>query len=134
KEVDRFPNTRALATIQGPFGSQRFALTGPTTVVVDIANVADRDRNGLEEVISEITSMDLHGTSIAGPVTIRIRDAATPPFKHSLGRIEEQRNATPRVLDLPPFAANGSAVSTFDVYFEVEIGGQIGRASCREGV
>jgi hypothetical protein len=123
-EVDYFPNTRAEIEVIHPFlGTDIVTLTGPTTIHVDLGSLADTDGNGREEVPSEIVSMALTGTSgLFGPMTMRVRPAGNYPFKHSRGKIEENNNANPGILNVPPFAS-GTAHSHFDVFFEVEIGG-----------
>lgn len=121
-EVDFFPNSKAEVTINTPFGPDTVELTGPTTVIVDIGNVADTDGDGREQVQTEIVQMELTGTStLLGPVTVRLRDPNKHPFQRSTGEIEETINNTPGVLDIPPFTATGTAESFFDVFFEVEV-------------
>jgi hypothetical protein len=92
------------------------SLTGPTEVDVffeeDEGDADDDGGNGLEEVETEIVSMTLTGVSqIAGPITVR---------ESSLRRTV---NNTPGLLDVNPFAP-GTADSFFDVFFEIEVGGQ----------
>ncbi len=81
----------------------------------------DNSGNGLEEVETEMAALDLSGSGpTLGPVNMRLR-----PGIRSLGEIEEQTNMTPGKLDLPPFTATGTADSSFDIFFEVEFGGQV---------
>lgn len=103
-------------------------LTGPTTVFVffnenkDTGSATDTDGDGLDQVQTEIVSMELTGISeTLGPVTVRVRSGNKDPFIRSTGEIEETVNRTLGVLDLPPFTSTGRAGSFFDVYFEVEI-------------
>ncbi len=120
-ELDEFKETEVRMTIEGPFGDQRVTLRGPTTIWVDIGNVADTDSNGREEVQAEILSMNLTGSSTIGPINARLRPADKRPFLRTLGVIEENVNATPGVLDVPPFTSAGTASSFFEVYFEIEV-------------
>jgi hypothetical protein len=94
-------------------------------VVVGIQNVADTDGDGREQVPTEIVHMELTGMSSMGPVIVRVRDRNRHPNRRSTGEIEETRNTQSGRLDLPPFALTGTADSFFDVFFEVEVGGQV---------
>ncbi|HVE83137.1 MAG TPA: hypothetical protein VND93_09840, partial [Myxococcales bacterium] len=123
-ELDELQDTTAQMTVEGPFGSQRISLSGPTTIVADICHVGDTDGNGLEQVKTEIVAMDLHGFSLIGPVSVKLRDPGQHPNQRSVGEIEEQVNATPGVLDVPPFTSTGRANSYFDVYFEADVAGR----------
>lgn len=120
-EIDTFPHTLAQMTLQYPDMSvETINLTGPTTVFVDIPNdgtAEDTDQDGLDQVPTEILSMNLTGFGSIGPVTM------TLDSRHrTVGEIEENANNTPGKLDLPPFAVSGSASSFFDVFFEVTVG------------
>jgi hypothetical protein len=123
-EVDQFTNTVAEITIQLPTGgSEVVTLSGPTTVNVFIGpngEAGDSDGNGLDDVATEMVQLDLQGNSSLGPVAIHL-DPAHP----SVGKIEEEVNNTPGILDVPPFTPTGKAHSFFDVFLELEIGGAI---------
>jgi len=99
------------------------ALSGPTTVSVDLGSLADSDSDGKEQVPTEMLQLELQGVSPDfGPVKVRLRDSALDPFNRTLGQIEESANLIPGTLDLPPFNPNGPAAdSFFDVYVEVEL-------------
>jgi VCBS repeat-containing protein len=84
--------------------------TGITVVEIDLGSLADSDGNGLEEVSAEITMMELTGDQGGGYVLLRLRGPA-------VGKIEELTNNTSGVLDIPPFAPSGTAVSTFEFHF-----------------
>lgn len=100
-------------------------LLGPTLVHAGIGNIGDNDSDGREEVAAEIVSMDLAGTSnLLGPVAVRVRPATSHPLAASVGEIEEQLNNTPNTLDTQPFTPTGSSDNFFDVFFEVDLGGQ----------
>ena len=122
-EHDSFETTTALIQLVGSV-PQAFILKGPSKADVFFegrkeGDARDDDGDGLDEVSTELVSMDLAG----GGVTLRVRDAAASPFGRSRGQIEEKINATPNQLDLDPFH-KGDANSFFDVFFEIEVGGQ----------
>jgi len=123
-EIDKFPITYAQITIQLPTGASEVVnLSGPTTVQVGIApngGAADTDGDGLDQVSTEMTQLDLQGTSSLGPVHVGL-DPAHP----TLGQIEEKANNTPGILDVPPFAATGTADSFFDVFYAITVGNQV---------
>ena len=77
--------------------------------------------NGLDEIETEIVQLELVGDSSLGPVTLRINSMSP-----SLGRLEEQVNDNPGLLDVDPFAP-GDASSLFDVLVELEVND----SSCR---
>jgi hypothetical protein len=121
-EIDHFPNSTAFMQILTPLGFEPVILTGPTTVQVNLFTLGDGDEDGLEEVQTEIISMELRGTSTLGDMVVRIRNETSPPNQKTLGEIEEMENTQLQRLDLPPFAPNGTATSFFDVFFEIQIG------------
>jgi hypothetical protein len=100
-------------------------MTGPTTVAVYFEGATegaavDHDGDGFDEVATEMLDLDLTGFSpLLGPVHLTLN-----PDIASMGLIEEATNNTPGVLDIPPFAATGTATSFFDIYFQVEVGNQ----------
>jgi hypothetical protein len=126
-EIDSFPDSRALVGIQLPDGAvENLLLSGPTTVEVHLGNLADTDGDAREQVPTEMVQLELTGLNpTLGLVSLRLRDPSLPPFRRSTGQIEENVNNTPGILDVPPFAPGGTADSFFDVFFEVEVGGQI---------
>src|SRR5204863_7686240 len=73
--------------------------------------------NGLDDVATEMTKLELKGVSSLGPVLVTL-----DPNKKTFGQIEEKANNTPGILDVPPFAATGTADSFFDVNFEIHVG------------
>ena len=86
--------------------------TGITVVEVDLGSLGDSDSNGLEEVSAEIIMMELTGDHGGEAVLLWLNNP-------SVGKIEELTNNTSGVLDLPPFAASGTAVSTFEFNFSL---------------
>lgn len=130
REVDSFPNTSALFELAGPFGTDRVRLTGPSTVNVVIGpngEASDTDGDGFDQVPTELVQFSLTGTSsVLGNLSVEIRDPGADPFQHSLGEIEESSNATPGILDIPPFAPGGTASTFFDVFFELYVDGPLG--------
>jgi hypothetical protein len=114
-EVDEFPDSEAELTLEMPDGSLvPVTLSGPTVVHVFFDD-------GFDEVDTEIVSLELTGSSPSvGPVSVN-----QSSLRRSVGEIEENQNATPGTLDLPPFGSQGfMADSFFDVFFEIEVGGQ----------
>jgi len=125
-EIDFFPDTLAVAELLTPFGSSEIiSLRGPTTVEVDLAAIGDSDGDTREQVPTEMVQLDLTGNSTLGPVSLRLRDPSQSPFQRTVGEIEELNNNTNGVLDLPPFTETGHADSFFDVFFEIEVAGQL---------
>ena len=82
------------------------SLGGPT-LITRLNKPSDKDGDGLDEINTELVAMELTG----GGVTV-----VQSPIDESLGKIEEQVNVVPGVLDFP-------ANSYFDVFFEVEVPG-----------
>jgi hypothetical protein len=88
---------------------------GPTE-----GSAEDDTGNGKEEVITELVELNLRGFSEGLGSVHLVLNTNLP----SLGQMEEDDNNTVGVLDVPPFAASGTVESFFDVYFQIEIGGQ----------
>ncbi len=124
KEIDVFSKTFAQITLQYPNQeTETVTLTGPTTVEVNISAIgeaSDNDGDGRDEVSSEIVSMELRGMSSMGLVKVRLDSNY-----QSVGQIEEFANATPGILDIPPFRPTGTADSFFDVFFEIQVEGMV---------
>lgn len=81
----------------------------------------DGDGDGLDGVNTEIVVLDLAGSSPnLGIVNMRLA-----PDISSVGKMEELVNNTDGILDIPPFALEGSVDSFFDMFFELEIGGVV---------
>jgi len=123
-EVDEFEFWEAEIELIHPSGIREIIpLRGPTTVHVFFegseGDADDDNGNGRDEVETEIVSMNLTGNSSLGPLKIRLN-----PDVPSGGLIEENQNNNPGLLDVDPFAP-GNADSFFDVFFEIEIGGQV---------
>ncbi len=126
-EIDVFPNSLAQIVLQTPNGPETVTLAGPTTVEVVIppnGMAADTDGNGLDQVPTTMTQLDLRGSSSLGPVHVRL-----DPNRATFGQIEEQQNNTPGTLDVNPFTPTGLADSFFDVFFEIEVGGNVLRTA-----
>ena len=124
-EVDVFEDTTAVITLIDltSGAEEEVDLRGPTTVHVffegaNEGDAVDDDGDGLEEVQAEIVSLNLTGGSSLGQVRVRQRSDVA-----SLGQIRELVNNTSGLLDIDPFAP-GDAASFFDVFFEIEVGGQ----------
>ncbi len=119
-------------TLTSPDGRHELIdVTGPMEMDVYFegpreGDAQDDDGDNLDEVEIEIISLNLSGSSSAHG-TIKLKTNAAFP---SIGGIEETTNPLPGRLDLPPFGNGGSpANSFFDVFVEVEIGGQTHRAT-----
>jgi len=80
----------------------------------------DNDLDGREEVQTEMVQLTCGLSPRLGPVHVRLN-----PNLRSLGELEEATNNTPGVLDVKPFTTTGAADSFFDIFFEVEVGGQL---------
>lgn len=80
----------------------------------------DDDTDGLDEVMVKVVDLDLRGRSSLGPVRVTLH-----PVIMSTGEIEERVNNAPGTLELPPFTPTGSATSFLDIYYQVEVGGQV---------
>ena len=126
-EVDPFDFSRVRLEITKPGGSTEFVdLSGFSSMYtvfsfVHEGDASDGDSDGRDEVDTEMAALDLSGTGPTfGPVNMRLR-----PGIRSLGEIEELTNNNPGKLDIPPFTPTGSADSFFDVFCEIEIGGQV---------
>ncbi len=121
-EVDDFPDSELTVHISTPDGSEAVRVNGDTTVKVNLAEIGDTDDDGLEQVPTHVTEMQLTGTSeLYGSVSITFREASEDPGQAPVGEIEERVNDTPGVLDVPPFTETGVADSFFDIAFEVTL-------------
>ncbi len=123
-EFDNFPYWEARMELISPAGVHEIVeLTGKAVQNVFIGSEGiadDSDSNLLDEVMTSLVSMELAGMTLSHkPVLVRLNTISPP-----VGTIEEHINATPGILDLPPFTDVGSADSFFDVFFEIEIDGQ----------
>lgn len=124
-EIDVFDSSwgeMELVNLSG--GSELIEVSGPTTVAVFFERAEgqawDNDSDGRDEVQTEMLSLSLTGESTMGPVKVRL----DPDFS-AAGLIEEITNSTPGTLDLPPFTDVGSASSFLDLFFEIEVLGQL---------
>jgi len=122
-ETDVFLQSAAEISFVDPItgDSQRNWLTGITVVEVDLGSLGDSDGDGLEEVSAKIIMMDLADSSDHLVITVWSESVYLPIFSH--GKIEELTNNTLNVLDIPPFAAGGTAVSTFGFDFKLLLEG-----------
>jgi len=126
RQVDYFARSEARVEVSTPFGDDVVTLTGPTMVHVDLFRLGDDDENDLEEVPTEMVEMNLAGVSQQfGPIELRLRRRTGSPFQRTLGIIEEISNDATGVLEIPPYTGIGAATSSFDVFFEVVVAGNI---------
>jgi hypothetical protein len=118
---DTLADAHAEVDLTGPWGTETIALNGPANMASTL-HALSADFFGAEFVPTELTQLELTGNSLnAGPVTLRVRPATSSPYQRSVGRITEFANATPGVLDLPPFAPSGTASLQINTWLEVEI-------------
>jgi hypothetical protein len=109
--------------IIGPIGVEEVIPNYPAGAVWEVyfegteGSADDDNINGLDEVETEMTSLQLTGNSpFMGVVELGLN-----PFIPSLGGIEENVNTTPDWLDVAPFTAGGTASVYLGIYFEVTI-------------
>ena len=105
--------------------SEAISLSGSSTAHVFFegpteGDAFDDNNDGFDEVATELVAMNLTGTSSLGPIEVRLN-----PIVASPGMIEEDANAAPGTLDLPPFQATGSAEAFYDVFLEIEFLGMV---------
>jgi hypothetical protein len=120
-----YQNSTFTLTVQSPFDTtELITFSGPSQIMDGIGpNGAAQDTggNGLDDVKIQITSLSMTGTSTTlgfGAGTLNL--GQIPP---SQGRLEEQSNATPGILDIQPYTPAGSATAFFDVFFELDFPG-----------
>ena len=121
-EVDPFDHSKAqIELVMFDGSSEIIDMTGTSTMEVYFegpteGSAFDDDGDNLDDVQTEMTALNLTGTSSMGPVFMRLR-ASLP----TVGEMEEIANNTPGTLDVRPFSSNGTVDSFFDVYVELEI-------------
>ena len=125
-EIDQFDHSRCQLDLQMPTGAvERVNLSGSSTMAVYFegtteGSASDDDGDSLDEVQTEMTALNLDGYSPSlGPLRM-ILSSSEP----TTGQMEETANNTPGVLDVPPFTPVGTIDSFFDVFLEIEMGGQ----------
>ena len=129
-ETDVFATSVAVVTLNFPTpSSEKVVLTGTTTIQAIVGQngeALDTDNDGLDQVQTEIIQMDLSGNnSTLGSVSLRLRNSSNHPFQKTNGEIEENTNIQAGKLDISPFAASGNGTGFFDVFFEIEFGGNV---------
>ncbi len=125
-EIDQFDHSRCQLDLQMPTGAvERVNLSGSSTMAVYFegtteGSASDDDGDSLDEVRTEMTALNLDGYSPSlGPLRMILSS-----FLPTIGQMEETANNTPGVLDVPPFTPVGTIDSFFDVFLEIEMGGQ----------
>lgn len=108
-----------------PDGSvHRLSLSGPATARTQVGpngEASDSDADGLDDVATELVSLNLSGMDpVLGQVTMSLDSS---PGVASAGAIEEFANNTPGVLDIAPFTTTGTAAGFFDVWFQIDVPG-----------
>src|SRR5262249_7098337 len=122
---DTFPNTFAQVTLlKADNSTEQVTLQGPTTVHVIIGpngQTTQTNSTGRDQVDTEMVQLSLTGSSSMGAVSLNL-----DPGHRTLGKITEQQNVTPGILDVRPFNPNPAlrADSFFDVFAELHVAGQ----------
>jgi len=117
--LEQFPKSVAQIGIATATGTETVTLTGVTGIQTDIGSLAAAD--GLDQAPAQIFEMELTGTStLLGPITMRLPNPETPPFRFSSGQIRESANSRPGVLEIPPYTSTGTGEGSFDVFFDIE--------------
>lgn len=126
-EIDPFEFTRVnLEILKVGSGAENVELNGFSSLYVPFGSSGDgycndSDGDDLDDVEAEIVALDLAGSSPnLGMVGMRMKSDP-----RSLGVMEEWTNNTDGILDIPPFALVGSVNSFFDIYFDLEIEGEV---------
>src|SRR6266568_9334830 len=126
-EIDTFQYSLAQITLAMPgHVNETVVLAGSSIVNVLIGpngEAVDSNNNGLDDVKTVMTSLNLQGMSSMGPVQVTL-----DPTRPTLGQIEESANNVPGILEVPPFAP-GAANSFFDVFFQIQVSNQTFYAS-----
>lgn len=127
-QIDRHVFSQACIEVTlraGTLGGSTVRQPGSITLEVLPGQVTDLDSDGLEEVPIEFTQIFVTGNQgTFGTVTIQQNNNVHPSIdQRSLGTLEETVNTTSGVLDLPPYAASGSATLSIDLYLEATLGG-----------
>ncbi|NOT02280.1 MAG: hypothetical protein HOP29_16865, partial [Phycisphaerales bacterium] len=126
-EVDDFPDSEAVFDVMFADGAMHTVhAVGPTRLHVFFEGAegqADDDNgNNLDDVETEMVQLQLTGMTPIGPFVVRLQDPMLHGFR-SMGQIEELEDTQTGRLDLPPFAEDGMARSSFDVYTQVDVAG-----------
>jgi len=124
-EIDTFDQVSADIVLIYPNGeAEDVSLTGHSVINVFFEGptpgaAVDNDANGLDEVDTEMVSLDLTGSSPTwGPLNLNLL-----PDVLSRGQLAEQVNDVPGSLDLAPFNSGGfRADSFFDIQIELDVG------------
>jgi hypothetical protein len=126
-EIDQFDLSLGALEVTMPDGTtETVELSGQSTIAVFFEGATegtayDDDGDLREEVQTQLMALNLTGISPSlGTVQLRLNPAGPPSF----GEIEELINNNTGVLDVDPFAP-GDADSFFDVFFELEVDGQL---------
>ncbi|HIJ51547.1 MAG TPA: hypothetical protein HPP66_00125 [Planctomycetes bacterium] len=125
-EIDVFENVISEQQLQMPDGTTEIIrMTGEATEHVffegpreGLAN--DDDGDELDEVKTEMVELNLTGlSSMLGSVQLRLLTGIP-----SIGQMEETKNDKSGLLEVPPFG-DGMVESFFDIFFEIEVAGQL---------
>ncbi|KPK75206.1 MAG: hypothetical protein AMJ79_12195 [Phycisphaerae bacterium SM23_30] len=105
-------------------GPETIILTGPVETHVFFegpkeGEAYDDDGDGLDEVKTEMVSMNLAGSSSMGLVKMTLHPLMSHP-----GEMEERDHKVKGTLEVPPFTDWGVADSFFDITYQIEIEGR----------
>ena len=126
-EIDVLSNVVCMQTLQVPDGTtETLSMKGSATIHVFFEGTQegmadDDDGDMLDEVQIELVELSLSGFSWLAGSHVHMR--LDTDFR-SMGQMEETTDSNTGVLDVPPFGS-GTVESFFDVFFEVEMLGQI---------
>lgn len=119
-QVDVFEMCLVLDLDISGLGRTQVSVSGPATEQVQIGpsgQASDTDGNGRDDAAMDLIGLDLAGMD---PVLGQIR-VGLAAGTASTGRMEEQVNNTPGILDVLPYTVAGAADSFFDVYLEIQL-------------
>ncbi len=123
-EIDELLWFDAWLTVQTGMVTEPILFSGAGTLVAFTGEVADRDSDGRDEIPVNLAQLDLAGMSNSfGPVSLHLGAPAVAALSTLASWLEEKSNANPGALDVPPFAAVGSADLHLAVPVAVTLGG-----------
>lgn len=124
--ADFFPNMTVILTLQvsGENITGDIVLVGSAEFDPQFGGIGDTNGNGRDELPFTVAFFDassVNSDSAFGSVRVTLRRDDVPPFHSSSGIIEEDVNATPNVLDIPPLAASGTAHGSTNLFLEFHL-------------
>lgn len=122
-----YPNACAEITLNSTIsGAVDVRQPGPVQLIIDLCNLDDVNTNGLDDAPVEIIDFEFDiEDDTFGMFSIGLNEVLFDPHpviaQPSIGMIEETTNNTPGKLDVPPYAASGTATIDFDLFVAAEI-------------